>query len=390
MSRNLCVNNDHFFSIDTDVEIDSIAWKFNDIEIIAEGKHIWIPLEDTGKLNVSAEIFFEEQKYQTELNNYINVIDAPFLTSVITGPDSIYRGDVTSIVASGADEYSWEPLSDIDINTGGYISASPLETTDFIVTGSNRGCSAKDTVRVVILPGPENDDICNAAPLNEGMNGPFTNKNASVEMNEPLPDTSDCNTQYSWCNQEGGLQASVWFKYEPKTSAASFITSGFDTQIAIYKAESCEQILNGDYSLIAANDDYYGKSKDYAAAINLISLEPDAIYWVQVDGSAGGTEGEFFINIQEAPLSINLSEDEQNQSIQISPNPSNGSFTLAISGFYGIANISMYDISGREIINKKLNLIGNYRDEWFLNEKGIYFIHVESKGNSLIKKVLIQ
>ena len=104
-----------------------------------------------------------------------------------------------------------------------------------------------------------------------------------------------------WC-QEGGLQNSIWFKFTAENSGKAMInTTGFDNQIALYDAiatGSWEDIMSGNttnYNIIAANDDY---NADYSARIEEVSnLTPGKTYWIQMDGSAGGTPGEIDITL---------------------------------------------------------------------------------------------
>ena len=135
-----------------------------------------------------------------------------------------------------------------------------------------------------------------------------------------MPDTTNCNTQITWCS-EGGLQHTVWFSFEATTSSSSFVTSGFDTQIALYEAPSCDGILNDMDTLIAANDDYFGANKNYAAAINEAPLQAGKRYWIQVDGSAGGQEGTFYIDIYDAPVGVNETKTQMPEDARILPKP---------------------------------------------------------------------
>ncbi|MDX2301965.1 MAG: gliding motility-associated C-terminal domain-containing protein [Microscillaceae bacterium] len=67
-------------------------------------------------------------------------------------------GCILTIKASGAQSYTWEPLSAIVSLTpfGDEIKVSPAQTTTFIVTGTDpNGCTGQDSVTITIVPEEE-------------------------------------------------------------------------------------------------------------------------------------------------------------------------------------------------------------------------------------------
>ena len=216
---------------------------------------------------------------------------------------SINVNDTIELRASGAASYDWSPAASIiGSSTSATVKVSPLETTYYKVEGTMNACIGTDSVKVIVSNKPINDDVCDALELSlDEEHGPFSNYLATVQENEPFPDTTGslCNTPGYWCS-EGGLQNSIWFKFTaPPSGAVSIETDGFDNQIAVYDAENCIDIISGDenlYEIIAANDDW--QDTDYSATISSLSdLVPGKTYWLQMDGSAGGAEGECTILI---------------------------------------------------------------------------------------------
>lgn len=233
--------------------------------------------------------------------NYLNV--SSDINVNITPYNTYYlpKGDSIELVAHGAATYQWSPADLIIGNTNdAIIKVSPESDTTIYVEGTMGSCSSTDSLRLIITEAPENDDVCDAIHLVLDTElGPFTNANATVQENEPHPPLGDCEAAGYWC-EEGGLQNSVWFTFTaPNTGAVKIETDGFDNQIAVWEAEACEDIISGVdslYQLIAANDDH--NDPDYSATIDEITgLEPGKIYWLQMDGSAGGDEGECTILI---------------------------------------------------------------------------------------------
>lgn len=72
--------------------------------------------------------------------------------SVDAGPDvTIVKGESTQLNASGASQYEWSPSSSLTSTSGANPTASPTETTEYTVTGTDaNGCSATDQVVVSV------------------------------------------------------------------------------------------------------------------------------------------------------------------------------------------------------------------------------------------------
>ena len=390
-NRYACLNDSMQFSMETLNQPDSIVWDFNGVKklTLTSNQPVNMAFSTSGVKDISAVVYKDGSFYRTELNHYITVVDKPDLMAVAYGASSFHKGDNASLLAYGAGSYSWEPTASLSSPGSSMTLASPTATTQYMVTGTLGSCTATDTVTIEVQPGPVNDDVCAATSLVPGMNGPFTNVNASVQPNEPFPDTTNCNTQITWCS-EGGLQNSVWFTYEAITSASSFVTSGFDTQIALYSADACEGILTGKYTLIAANDDYFGASKKFAAAINEAPLEVGKRYWIQVDGSAGGDEGTFYINIYDAPVGTAESEMKISERVRIFPNPGSGEFDLEITGMTGEITLKVFSMAGGIVGEKTFNSEGNISQHFTIRQRGVYIVSISNNTEHITKRVIVE
>lgn len=75
--------------------------------------------------------------------------------------------------------------------------------------------------------------------------------------------------------------------------------------------------------------------------------------------------------------------------IKAYPNPSNGIVTL-VSSENVSSQVSVYNLEGRKILNKSINLSSNYQNTLDLSafSNGVYFIKVDSYNNSQTIKII--
>jgi C1A family cysteine protease len=398
----LCTGDTVIFTNKSIGNIDSLHWYFgndaNPTDTSGEGP-IKVTYSARGNKNISLAAFNSGVKVDSIfLQEYIIVeenLHIFFENPVI----STSMGTNTVIKVNGyAENYTWEPQTGLQSTNGPeatvLLNDSEEKSYTYSVTGSAGSCSDQDSIKVIFSPKPANDDVCDAMVINEGINGPFNNSNATVQENEPLPETNSCTEPLNWCN-EGGLQNSLWFKYKVTDSAKiSFITKGMDTQIALYGANSCEDILNDNYTLIAANDDYFGEDNDYAAALmDVTGLENGETYWLQMDGSAEGATGDFTIEIKNQATGFN-SKNDLNKKFEVFPNPSNGEFAISFNNLtIETVRLQLYSIDGKLVYEKNLNDIhsGKTIDLNLPNtDTGIYFLQLQTEEHTGTKKIIVQ
>jgi len=302
--------------------------------------------------------------------------------------------DSLVITASGADSYHWELDDDYftlnDPDSSQVIvkqnQAYSLDSTAIVsgfVVGKQGSCV--DTCRFsyeFLLP--YNDNIANAKLIEAGENGPFTNECASVEEKEPVPSTGSCTSQTGWCDEYGTgediVEHSVWFCfYGPETGAVSIEANGMDGQIALYEADSYSAILNGEYNILAANDDI--SSTDSNSKITNTTVTPGKMYWLQFDGSGGGTEGDFHIVLnEEVRVSVNSLITSNEDQLIFYPQPASGYLTISSTDF--VANstvqVKIYTLTGTLVYSGDLAVQQNavtvsLKNTW---PDGIYFVSV--------------
>jgi len=67
---------------------------------------------------------------------------------------TIFIGGTATLTASGATTYSWAPGTGLSSTTGNTVTAMPVTTTTYIVTGNISGCTGTDTSVVTVIPAP--------------------------------------------------------------------------------------------------------------------------------------------------------------------------------------------------------------------------------------------
>lgn len=82
----------------------------------------------------------------------IDVDTVPVLT-VTPAVVTLCSGQSTSLLASGASTYEWNPASGLSASVGASVTASPGVTTTYTVTGTNTICSATATAEVTVTAG---------------------------------------------------------------------------------------------------------------------------------------------------------------------------------------------------------------------------------------------
>jgi hypothetical protein len=170
------------------------------------------------------------------------------------------------------------------------ITANPAGIVYYTTVASSAGCvsdtsNAAFTVTVNPMAG---DNVCNSILLPLGTSTTkYTVYGCSVQSGEPTPAGGNCTSNITWCNNT--LENSRWFRFvAPASGYVSVWAPDFDTQIAVWKASSCGNLLSTTTTtLIAANDD----DPNYVAAggvqfssfLRAGCLTPGTTYYIQLD-----------------------------------------------------------------------------------------------------------
>lgn len=313
--------------------------------------------------------------------------------------------DSLSVMARGAATYSWSLseaakenffLSDMAghvtvINSYDEILSDTITGLSFYLTGYHGSCA--DTVELIYpLISQPNDHIMNALPLEMGINGPFTNKCATAQAFEPIPPHYSCTDQLSWCNEISVdiVSNSVWFYFTaPPSGLVSISSEGFDNEIAVYNAASWQDVLMGRYDMIAANDDR--TFSDYDPLIKGASVIPGNIYWVQVDGSAGGSEGTFYLELDDERITSDI-QNLKHSIVELYPQPAGDRITIESAEFLSVNHLTLdvYTITGTPVYS--MQHTGPLESQLTINTKnwisGVYVIRIVYDGKILYGKII--
>jgi C1A family cysteine protease/PKD repeat protein len=394
----LCYDSDVTFTNTSSGTISKYTWDFGKdatpVTGNTEGPHT-VSYSSQGFKTIKLVIEDATGNKDSLINyNYIEVKDE--INVHISAEDTIFvkENEEIELFANGADSYIWTPQSIITgSSTNSKVQVSTAADSYLYVTGTMGSCVSKDSTRLKITYSPENDDICDAITLPLSVtNGPFTNANATVEVNEPYPDTTSCTEPLQWCN-ENGLQNSIWFKFTVGIYPITILTEGeWDNQIALYDAASCDDIISGDdskYELIAANDD--ATDTDFKANIlNPLTLTEGKTYWLQMDGSGGGKEGSCTIFIkQQWPTGISSID---NSKIKVYPNPSTGNFKIDLSSVQNIDKNTRIDVISTEgaiIYSFKANS-NQLEYDLSIDRKGMFILRVTTTNNKYSLPIILK
>lgn len=132
------------------------AWNFGDPNSSTDLSNQMIPqytFTAPGTYTVQLVLSGETPCGPVENTNTIQiVVDNPPVISVNSG--SFCEGGSLNLQATGATTYTWSPPLGLNTTTGANVSAGPLVTTTYTVSGTVNGCSASAEAEVVVLPLP--------------------------------------------------------------------------------------------------------------------------------------------------------------------------------------------------------------------------------------------
>ncbi len=234
---------------------------------------------------------------------------------------------------------------------------------------------------------PPNDDVCNAYAIdyliNSGCTEYFFNIGADAGTNEVTPPMGACGAPGTWCDSAPVAEKTVWFKFEaPASNQITITTTGMNTQLALWTAESCGVLKAGFATLIAANDD----DQTLPGGGSLLEAECLGVgktYFVQMDGHSN-TEGVFGLNFTATGPACTDATSEKKlvaSGFSIAPNPASAHVNVLIQHptYWLGGQAIITDVSGKVILAQKIDVV-NMRLNVGNIASGICFLHLQAGG----------
>ena len=97
---------------------------------------------------------------------------------IIVNSPSICPGGSTTLNASGATSYTWSPATGLSATTGASVTANPVSTTTYTVSGTTAGCTGTATSTVTV--GAVLTPVVNSATICNGLSASLTATGATT------------------------------------------------------------------------------------------------------------------------------------------------------------------------------------------------------------------
>lgn len=241
---------------------------------------------------------------------FVQAVPPPSAGSPVSGPASAYVNQAASYSSSGATgtlkwlarlvpSTTWSVVAGASGDPQNIFFGGP-GTYEVRLVSSVFGCSDDSSNIVSTVVTLQGDNVCDAVPVNIGVNGPYSNVGATLETGESQPPATGCTGNSSWCV---AANQTVWFTFTVPMGGSGRYGVGFspgnwDSQVAVWSASACGDLLTGAAVLIAANDDSSGSSP-YNSYASAHCLTPGQTYYIQVDGYSTTTNSAFGLRIDD-------------------------------------------------------------------------------------------
>ncbi len=193
---------------------------------------------------------------------------------------------------------------------------TPGATYYLIVWGDVSFGQGPFTVCVSEIAPLANDDVCDAEPLELGVEASFDNSTATAQAGEPNPGagtgSSSCNSTDGWCSFELDVDNSIWYTFVgPASGCVNIDVLDADLQLAVWEVGDCADFST--FVEVGANDD---GGPGLSPALSSLTVTPGVTYYVQIDGYNGATETDGTVLVSEGagceppepPVAVDCSE----------------------------------------------------------------------------------
>ena len=407
--------------VDSPVEIigfsafDPLAWQwsFNPSTVVyhegtdASSQSPKVSFNASGSYSVTLRVSNASGSDMQYTNNFISAGSDLSIEAYTSGLKDSCTSSFTGMFMQGygADAYLWSLSeasgdyfhivnstvnpAEVKLNDGVQLTQST--DIEIMLTGIQGTCENNLQFKIPLTAQP-NDNIADAIEVVTGKNGPFSNKCATIQQGEPVPPFTSCTGQLSWCDEYGTglniIENTVWFYFIPAVNQKiTFYSTGMDNEIAIYMASTYQDVLSGNYLLVGANDDY--SDTDYNPRITSIDVGAGQKYWVQVDGSGGGTTGTFYLTMTVlSGIDDTFLTDEE---IKVYPVPAEDMVTIESEAFSGCSaiRVELLDYAGKTVYQGTYSeSSGSLKLPVFNLASGVYLARIFFDGKVAVVKVV--
>lgn len=326
--------------------------------------------------------------------NVVTIVTSPIITA---SNATICAGDSYTINPSGATSYTY--------SGGGSAVVSPTSNTTYVVTGSNGSCSSTKNVTVTVNPKPfvgfnvgasYADNLCPNEPLNIPLFGTNNAQNYSLNGNSiPVPTSGivispSITTVYTMvatntvtgCAATFSIAGTVKIRTITITTTNTLLCAG-QTATLLASASGAGGLY---YVWTGGNSSFTGD--------NVVSPTTTTIYTVNaVDNNMGNTNNTNCSYpatfTQSVSTCTGIEEATNDNLVSIYPNPANHFITVGVADANEGTTIHIINALGEIVVTETVTSTSTTLNTENLTN-GIYFVKVDSKNSSAIKKFIKQ
>ena len=313
-------------------------------------------------------------------NSYtVDVLASP--TIAITGNSSVCSGNSATLLASGADTFTWNTSA----NTASVV-VTPSANTVYSVTGTNSltGCFSSNSYTVDILPNPSitvtplTSTICTGNSVNISASGAATYTWNTASQSTSINVSPSVTTVYvvsatGTNNCTSSAQTTVNVNALPSVSLTASV---FTTCVNSGTIQLTGSPAGGTYSGSNVN----------GSALNPIATGTFSPVYSYTNPATGCSNTASTSIIVESCTGI--AELNSGMAIKVYPNPNNGMFYVE-TGISAEKTIEVVDIAGRVVVSEKHDNSGFSVDISGL-ANGIYQLRILHQSGTEILKVIKQ
>jgi hypothetical protein len=179
----------------------------------------------------------------------------------------------------------------------------------------------------------------------------------------------------------------VWFSFVPTGTTATFTMTGTTAgMVRVYSSPSCSA---GPFSLVTCASSGSNNTA-LTAPLNVTGLTAGTRYYLAVSGyGSSDTAGSFTVSAAGIVTAARAQADTD--ALLVYPNPSNtGQLTLKLSGLTGNGHAALLNALGQVVRTKALTATVEQTLDTRNLAAGVYTLRVDTNGQTLTRKVVLE